>query len=46
MSADADRIVNNLWTSRDVLRDDGLSCGDYLKLGQIEDNLGDLGSVS
>jgi type I restriction enzyme M protein len=31
MSADANRIVNKLWSYCNVLRDDGLSYGDYLE---------------
>lgn len=31
MSADASRIVNKLWSYCNVLRDDGLSYGDYLE---------------
>ena len=32
MSADSSRIVNKLWSYCNVLRDDGLSYGDYLLL--------------
>ena len=31
MSADANRIVQKLWSYCNVLRDDGLSYGDYLE---------------
>jgi len=31
MSADASRIVSKLWSYCQVLRDDGLSYGDYLE---------------
>ena len=38
MSADANRIVNKLWSYCNVLRDDGLSYGDYCQFAPRRDH--------